>query len=76
MRQRRTSLLRDRVYPPIFVAGLPAYICDGVRRCFYHVQPFPAFAGFEKLFAYPCGLMIGKKFCVDYKKVSDYLASF
>ena len=57
-------------------AGLPANFCGGIRRSFYHIQPFPAFAGFEKLFAYPCGLMIGKKFCVGYKKMSDYLDSF
>jgi len=76
MRQRRTSLLRDRACPPILVEGLPANLCGGIRRSFYHVQPFPAFAGFEKLFPHPCGVMIGKRFCVDYKKVANYLASF
>ena len=63
-----TGLARQFVW-----RDLSAYSCGGIRRSFYYIQPFPAFAGFEKLLAYPCGCMIGKRFCVDYKKVSRLL---
>ena len=48
MRQRRTSLLRDRACPPIFVEGLPADFCGGLARLYlWRVHPPILVAGFD-----------------------------